>query len=89
MMYPFTTVPHPHGHWQLQELLGNIYYIQNVITGSRYITIISFDSGILFSGSDLLFYEALDQRIQNMINSTLKTAIAVVGTAALAMIGFC
>ena len=24
MMYLFTTVPHPHGHWQLQELLGNI-----------------------------------------------------------------
>ena len=23
MMYLFTTVPHPHGHWQLQELLGN------------------------------------------------------------------
>ena len=22
-MYLFTTVPHPHGHWQLQELLGN------------------------------------------------------------------
>ena len=21
-MYLFTTVPHPHGHWQLQELLG-------------------------------------------------------------------
>ena len=24
MMYLFTTVPHPHGHWQLQELLGNL-----------------------------------------------------------------
>ena len=23
MMYLFTTVPRPHGHWQLQELLGN------------------------------------------------------------------
>ena len=23
LMYLFTTVPHPHGHWQLQELLGN------------------------------------------------------------------
>ena len=23
MMYLATTVPHPHGHWQLQELLGN------------------------------------------------------------------
>ena len=23
MMYLFTTVPHPHGHWQLQDLLGN------------------------------------------------------------------
>ena len=23
MMYLFTTVPHPHGHWQLKELLGN------------------------------------------------------------------
>ena len=23
MMYRITTVPHPHGHWQLQELLGN------------------------------------------------------------------
>ena len=23
VMYLFTTVPHPHGHWQLQELLGN------------------------------------------------------------------
>ena len=22
-MYLFTTVPYPHGHWQLQELLGN------------------------------------------------------------------
>ena len=22
----FTTVPHPHGHWQLQELLGNINF---------------------------------------------------------------
>ena len=26
MMYLFTTVPHPHGHWQLQELLGNQIY---------------------------------------------------------------
>ena len=26
IMYLFTTVPHPHGHWQLQELLGNHYY---------------------------------------------------------------
>ena len=26
MMYLFTTVPHPHGHWQLQELLGNHIY---------------------------------------------------------------
>ena len=26
MMYLFTTVPHPHGHWQLQELLGNQCY---------------------------------------------------------------
>ena len=26
MMYLFTTVPHPHGHWQLQELLGNDRY---------------------------------------------------------------
>ena len=25
LMYLFTTVPHPHGHWQLQELLGNQY----------------------------------------------------------------
>ena len=24
MMYLLTTVPHPHGHWQLQELLGNM-----------------------------------------------------------------
>ena len=23
-MYLFPTVPHPHGHWQLQELLGNL-----------------------------------------------------------------
>ena len=23
VMYLFTTEPHPHGHWQLQELLGN------------------------------------------------------------------
>ena len=23
MMYLFTIVPHPHGHWQLQELRGN------------------------------------------------------------------
>ena len=23
MMYFFTTVPHAHGNWQLQELLGN------------------------------------------------------------------
>ena len=23
MMYLFTTVQHPHGHWQLRELLGN------------------------------------------------------------------
>ena len=35
MMYLFTTVPHPHGHWQLQELLGNLlwsnkYYLYNV-----------------------------------------------------------
>ena len=22
MMHLFTTVPHPHGHWPLQELLG-------------------------------------------------------------------
>ena len=22
-MYLFTTLPHPHGHWQLQGLLGN------------------------------------------------------------------
>ena len=26
VMYLFTTVPHPHGHWQLQELLGNQCY---------------------------------------------------------------
>ena len=26
MMYLFTTVPDPHGHWQLQELLGNQCY---------------------------------------------------------------
>ena len=25
-MYRFTTLPHPHGHWQLQELLGNQCY---------------------------------------------------------------
>ena len=24
MMYLFTIVPHPHGHWQPQELLGNL-----------------------------------------------------------------
>ena len=24
VMYLVTTVPHPHGHWQLQELLGNV-----------------------------------------------------------------
>ena len=30
MMYLFTTVPHPHGHWQLQELLGNqLYQLEN------------------------------------------------------------
>ena len=23
MMYPFTTAPHPHAHWQRQEPLGN------------------------------------------------------------------
>ena len=23
VMYLLTTLPHPHGHWQLQELLGN------------------------------------------------------------------
>ena len=28
-MYLFTTVPHPHGHWQLQELLGNSYERNN------------------------------------------------------------
>ena len=28
MMYLFTTVPHPHGHWQLQELLGNHLWSQ-------------------------------------------------------------
>ena len=34
MMYLFTTVPHPHGHWQLQELLGNGCVIQtNVFWG--------------------------------------------------------
>ena len=30
MLYLFTTVPHPHGHWQLQEILGDadvIYYM--------------------------------------------------------------
>ena len=26
-MYLFTTVPHPHGHWQLQELLGNNVHV--------------------------------------------------------------
>ena len=26
LMYLFTTVLHPHGHWQLQELLGNQCY---------------------------------------------------------------
>ena len=29
-MYLFTTVPHPHGHWQLQELLGNIFAIWGI-----------------------------------------------------------
>ena len=28
-MYRFTTVPHPHGHWQLQELLGNTGVLDN------------------------------------------------------------
>ena len=27
-MYPFTTLPHPHVHWQLQEVLGNYLLIQ-------------------------------------------------------------
>ena len=27
MMYLFITVPHPHGHWQLQKLLGNNYVV--------------------------------------------------------------
>ena len=30
LMYLFTTVPHPHGHWQLQELLGNQTVTGNV-----------------------------------------------------------
>ena len=31
-MYLFTTVPHPHGHWQLQELLGNRHVLyQHVV----------------------------------------------------------
>ena len=30
-MYLFTTVPHPHGHWQLQELLGNQGHPENYL----------------------------------------------------------
>ena len=34
-MYHFTTVSHPHGHWQLQELLGNpIKQVENKISHS-------------------------------------------------------
>ena len=29
-LYLFTTVPHPHGHWQLQELLGNNVAVNEV-----------------------------------------------------------
>ena len=35
-MYQFTTLPHPHGRWQLQELLGNLCYKQYVFTRSQY-----------------------------------------------------
>ena len=36
MMYLFTTVPHPHGHWQPQELFGNqkIYGLADVLVKS-------------------------------------------------------
>ena len=30
-MYLFTTLPHPQGHWQLQELLGNQCHHQNLL----------------------------------------------------------
>ena len=30
MMHLFTTVPHPHGHWQLQEILGK-QLLNNII----------------------------------------------------------
>ena len=32
MMYLFTTVTHPHGRWQLQELLGNCYRMYSMHT---------------------------------------------------------
>ena len=32
MMLLFTTVTHPHGHWQLQELLGNTMHVYHVNT---------------------------------------------------------
>ena len=34
MMYLFTTVPHPHGYWQLQELLKNIQHLYNMYIGN-------------------------------------------------------
>ena len=37
-MYMFTTLPHPHGHWQIQELLGNYCDVVNVHTA--YVTVI-------------------------------------------------
>ena len=33
MMYLFTTVTHPHGHWQLQELFGNHYVWESLCLG--------------------------------------------------------
>ena len=38
-IYLFTTVPHPHGHWQIQELLGNM---KDVYTTSMFVFTHSF-----------------------------------------------
>ena len=49
-MYLFTTVPHPHGHWQLQELLGNIHFDRIFLETVRIVPVQAFPTKIVGFG---------------------------------------
>ena len=62
-LYHFTTLPHPHGHWQLQEIRGNLYSRYN-FKHIKFQTLETLETG-KHSNDQVIFSLYLSHKLQN------------------------